>query len=97
MVHLDPFFFVHPYIPDWSDKNVRDKIERLPNKLKDLELTVSTGPVVDFRSTREIGKERAARSVPLIQPECISIRGVVQWDPEKMRKAPFIKLNQNTG
>ena len=83
-------------IQDSYDKNIRDKIQKLPNRLKDLGLTVSTGPVVDFRSTRDIGRKSDTEGVPLIQPECVSTRGLALWEPEKMRKAPFINLNQET-
>lgn len=83
-------------VQDSYDKNVREQIEKLPNRLKDVHLTVSTGPVVDFRSARDIDNKYTNENVPLIQPECISTRGVVLWEPAKMRKPPFIHLNQET-
>lgn len=83
-------------IKDSYEKSIKEKIERLPNRLKDLGLTVSTGPVVDFRSTRDLSSQQFTDSVPLIQPECISTRGRVNWEPSKMRKAPFIYVNGET-
>ena len=83
-------------IQDSYGKNVKERIEKLPNRLKDLGLTVSTGPVVDFRNQKYIGKAQSNDIAPLIQPECIRTSGQVQWEPSKMRKPPFIHINQNT-
>lgn len=50
---------------------VRDFIHALPCKLDDLGLTVSTGPVVDFRLKGSLADELSAGTVPLIYPHCV--------------------------
>lgn len=50
---------------------VRDFIHGLPSKLGDLGLTVSTGPVVDFRLKGSLADKLTEGSVPLIYPHCV--------------------------
>lgn len=50
---------------------VRGFIHGLPCKLGDLGLTVSTGPVVDFRLKGSLANELSEDSVPLIYPHCV--------------------------
>jgi adenine-specific DNA-methyltransferase len=55
---------------------VRDFIHGLPCKLDDLGLTVSTGPVVDFRLKGSLADELSGGNVPLIYPHCVKAGGV---------------------
>ena len=48
----------------------------LPCSLSDLEVTVSTGPVVDFRNSQWLRPECDDGDVPLLYPSAISPRGV---------------------
>jgi len=81
---------------DSNQEVIRRLIERLPCRLKDLGLKASTGPVVDFRSSDMIKRERSPTSVPLIQPECIGFSDYVRWEPDRMKKSPYIELSAET-
>ena len=83
-------------VQDQNEELIRKLIDGLPCKLKDLILRVSTGPVVDFRFSDKIHREKTTNSVPLIQPECIPFRGYVSWDPSIMKKPPFIEMSRDT-
>jgi adenine-specific DNA-methyltransferase len=62
--------------------------------LSDLELTVATGPVVDFRSREQISQEPRAGTVPLLYP--IHFNGKdVDW-PQRGKKANAIAYNSET-
>jgi adenine-specific DNA-methyltransferase len=50
---------------------VRDFIRGLPCRLVDLGLTISTGPVVDFRLKDSLADKLSEGSVPLIYPHCV--------------------------
>ena len=81
---------------DRNEKAIGRLIDGLPCKLKDLVLKASTGPVVDFRASDVIRREKTIRSVPLIQPECISSTGYVNWNPFIMKKSPYIEPSEET-
>ena len=83
-------------VQDHNEELIRKLIDGLPCKLKDLFLKASTGPVVDFRFSGKIHHGKATNSIPLIQPECISLSGYVVWDPSTMRKSPYIELSRDT-
>lgn len=83
-------------VKDYNEETIRKLVDGLPNKLKDLSLKASTGPVVDFRFSDRVSREKIANSVPLIQPECISFSGLVRWDPTSMKKSPYIELTEYT-
>ena len=52
---------------------VRGFIHGLPCKLGDLGLTVSTGPVVDFRLKGSLADSLSEGTVPLIYPHCVKV------------------------
>ena len=81
---------------DSNEDTIGKLIDNLPYKLKELGLKASTGPVVDFRSSIRIHREKLSNSVPLIQPECISLSGYVSWSPSTMKKAPYIEFKEDT-
>ena len=83
-------------VQDYNEDAIRKLIDGLPCKLKDLDLKVSTGPVVDFRASDVIHREKTANSVPLIQPECVSLTGYLNWNPSVMKKSPYITLSAIT-
>ena len=80
----DPDQFIH--IPtEHSDRHIADFFGRLPCRLPDLQLQVSTGKVVDFRARKYLHGQPSGDSVPLIYPTNLR-DGRVQW-PLPVRKA----------
>ncbi|MCB2305614.1 Eco57I restriction-modification methylase domain-containing protein [Clostridium estertheticum] len=62
-----------------EDKLVSNKIESLPCSLNDLNIQVSTGPVVDFRENKELlSKEVVKGSVPFLCSNHIK-EGMIKW------------------
>ena len=66
----------------------------LPARLETLGLTVSTGPVVDFRARNFLLDELNERSVPLLYPTHFSREGI-EW-PKPGRKPNAIKVAPET-
>ena len=60
-------------------------MHELPCSLFELEVTVSTGPVVDFRNSDWLRAECDDGDVPLLYPSAISARGV-SWPSSRGRK-----------
>jgi adenine-specific DNA-methyltransferase len=78
-----------------SDDNghaIARTIESLPCKLPELELTVSTGRVVDFRARRWIRMEPSPGTVPLIYPAHFA-EGTIRWPKSRIRKPNAIVCN----
>ena len=63
----DPHQFVHIPVSE-SDTHVAVQMAELPATLRDLNLQVSTGRVVDFRSREHLRQEPAGDTVPHIHP-----------------------------
>ena len=71
--------FVSPADPDRvihiateTDANdIRRFFDALPCKLTDLDIEVSTGPVVDFRLKASLADQLEAGGVPLVYPHCV--------------------------
>src|SRR3972149_5595254 len=85
----DPASFIH-LVTDRTEVPIRDQIASLPASLSDLDLSVSTGRVVDFRATDFLRQRTDKRTVPLIRP-CHFDNGVVQW-PAMRERNPSAKL-----
>ncbi|MDE0269427.1 MAG: Eco57I restriction-modification methylase domain-containing protein [Acidimicrobiaceae bacterium] len=71
-----------------------DQVAALPADLHSLGLSVSTGPVVDFRSRDFLGSARAAGTVPLIYPGNLK-KGSVEW-PLDIRKPQGFTVSPQT-
>ncbi len=56
-------------VPDELGYRVAERMELFSASLADLEITVSTGRVVDFRATSYLRHERESDAVPLIYPQ----------------------------
>lgn len=79
----DPDSFIH-LVGDDVQEQVATRMASLETRLGDLELTVSTGRVVDFRATQFIRQNPGPNTVPLIYPTHFD-RGFVRW-PKESRK-----------
>lgn len=68
----DPNQIIH--IATGSDAvDIRNFFETLPCCLSDLDIQVSTGPVVDFRLKEFLSDQIGSGSVPLIYPHCVKV------------------------
>lgn len=73
----DPHVFVR--IPsDERATRIAEQVAALPCALTDLDITVSTGRVVDFRARESLRHDPCEKSVPLIYPGHL-VSGRVQW------------------
>lgn len=90
----DPQAFFH-LVADDNGHAVAQAVESLPCTLPDLQLTVSTGRVVDFRAKQWLRLQPSATTVPLIYPAHFE-RGVVVWPKPRIRKHNAIVLDQDS-
>src|SRR5581483_622447 len=81
----DPEHFIH-IVPDEIGASIADRMRSLPFTLRDLDIEVSTGRVVDFRATYFLRENPSADTVPLIYPRNLE-NGFVQW-PKPGGKKP---------
>lgn len=81
----DPEYFIH-IVPDELGASVAEKIGRLYWTLKEHDVEVSTGRVVDFRATAFLRENPSADTVPLIYPRNFE-NGFIQW-PKPGGKKP---------
>ena len=89
----DPHRFINfPGRPDVM--RVAEQVTALPADLQSLGLTVSTGPVVDFRCRRFLTAPHVEGSVPLIYPANVKPAGV-EW-PLEIRKPQGITVAPQT-
>jgi len=70
-----------------------EQIAALPTDLKSLGLTVSTGPVIDFRCRNYLVAAQAEGSVPLIYPTNLK-QARVKWPVEARKPQGFLVLSQ---
>lgn len=81
----DPERFIH-LVTDLSGEQVAEQISRLAARLRDLDLCVSTGRVVDFRAQSFLRAMPETGCVPLIYPNHLR-HGTLQW-PQLQSKKP---------
>ncbi|WP_437974946.1 N-6 DNA methylase [Sorangium sp. So ce295] len=79
----DPELFVH-VVPDDAGERVAATFARMPSRLKDLNISVSTGKVVDFRAREFLRQEPDRSTGPLIYPTHFA-SGIVRW-PKRGKK-----------
>lgn len=90
----DPEQFIH--LPeDGAHDGARAALARLSASLSDLDLSVSTGRVVDFRARAFLRQEAGPGTVPLIYP-CHFNGGFVHWPKARSRKPNAIVRNEQT-
>ncbi len=90
----DPEQFIHLTTND-SQAHARLAIGQLAASLSELDLSVSTGRVVDFRAKEFLRYHPDQNSVPLVYP-CHFNGGFVHWPKEKSRKPNAIVCNNIT-
>lgn len=71
-------------ITDQNTERIIERVLSLPNTINDLNIEVSTGKVVDFRSIQFLRSEPTEKTVPLIYPHNFE-NGYVKW-PQKNKK-----------
>jgi adenine-specific DNA-methyltransferase len=85
----DPDFFLH-LVGDGIQERIATRMSGLEARLGDLDLTVSTGRVVEFRAVQFIRRDPGANTVPLIYPAHFD-RGFVRW-PKESRKPNAMEI-----
>lgn len=85
----DSDFFIH-LAGDQTQEQIANRMCHLDARLEDLNLTVSTGRVVDFRATQFIRQNPSANTVPLIYPTHFD-RGFLKW-PKESRKPNAMEI-----
>ncbi|MGD0793771.1 MAG: Eco57I restriction-modification methylase domain-containing protein [Terriglobales bacterium] len=89
----DPEKFIH--VPTSLGHNVIELSEGIRFSLRDIEIGVSTGPVVDFRLQEHIRQTPAKGTVPLLYPGHFSGQNT-QWPRDGIKRGNAIKLNADT-
>jgi adenine-specific DNA-methyltransferase len=85
----DPDSFIH-LVADEVQAQIAIRMCGLEKRLGDINLTVSTGRVVDFRATQFIRQTPGPSTVPLIYPTHFE-RGFVRW-PKDSRKPNAMEI-----
>ncbi|MCH7977815.1 MAG: Eco57I restriction-modification methylase domain-containing protein [Acidobacteria bacterium] len=88
--HSDPEYFIH-IVPDELGASIAEKMGRLYWTLKEHDLQVSTGRVVEFRATTLLREFPGADTVPLIYPRNLE-NGFVEWPKPGGKKAQAMAL-----
>ena len=89
----DPERFIH--VPTSPEKNAIELSEAIRYTLADLGITVSTGPIVDFRLKEYLRDMPGEGTVPLLYPVHFSHTGTT-WPIEGMKKPNAIECNAHT-
>ncbi len=89
----DPERFIH--VPTSPAQSAIERSPAIRSTLSDLGISVSTGPVVDFRLREHLRDMPGARTVPLLYPSHFSVIGTT-WPIEGMKKPNAIERNGTT-
>lgn len=90
----DPESFLHLAVTD-AALEYADQMHGLPCRLSELDIKVSTGPVVDFRVRDHLRETSTRGTVPLIYPQHLR-RGHVVWPQVGGRKPNALARNATT-
>lgn len=90
----DPEVFIRLPLDRLGDQ-AGARMHRFTSSLDDLGLSVSTGPVVDFRVRAALHKESVPGTVPLIYPAHFS-GGRIAWPKDSTRKHNAVEATQAT-
>lgn len=74
---------------------IADSLNIFKDKINDLDINISTGPIVDFRLSSYIKTFKSAQTVPLIYPYHFK-EGFISWPQENNKKNDAIEVNTNT-
>lgn len=89
----DPERFIH--VPTSPENNYIELSPHVNSSLASLGLSVSTGPVVDFRLKAHLQQEPDKGTVPLLYPGHFMGQSV-QWPKADFKKSNAIRLNDDT-
>ncbi len=89
----DPERFIH--VPISLGHDAIELSEGIRFSLREIEIGVSTGPVVDFRLQEHIRRTPGKGTVPLLYPGHFSGQNA-QWPKDDMKRGNAIKLNADT-
>ena len=89
----DPDRFIH--IPTSLKKTALERSDAIRCTLAELDIQVSTGPVVDFRLNAHLRNMPGEGTVPLLYPGHLSSAGAT-WPIEGMKKPNAIERNADT-
>jgi adenine-specific DNA-methyltransferase len=89
----DPEQFIH--VPTSLERGIIEQSPGIRFSLDEIDLAVSTGPVVDFRLQEHIEQTPTKETVPLLYPGHF-IKQDTQWPKEGMKRGNAIKLNADT-
>lgn len=90
----DPNLFIHIPVTE-ADAALIRRMKTLNHSLDSLGISVSTGPVVEFRHDQYIHRQPNERTVPLIYPAHFE-NGFVRWPKPNGRKRNAIDNNDQT-
>ncbi|EAQ1886544.1 Eco57I restriction-modification methylase domain-containing protein, partial [Salmonella enterica] len=92
----NPEKFIHIITNDFQAK-IAHKISQMPCSLEDLNLEISTGRVVDFRTRENLTNinESLELTTPLIYPHNF-VDNVICWPIPHNKKSNALKVNQDT-
>lgn len=81
--------------PNDEEKEICEKMRKLPCALKDLKIEVSTGAIVDFRVEKNLLSKRVKKnSVPMIFSEHLS-NGFINWPIKNAKKFNYIVVDKS--
>lgn len=83
------------YIPIGEMNNYYKNFSKVICKLEDLDIQVSTGPVVSFRNKEKLFHKYEEGSLPLIYPGNIK-DGIVIWGEDVLKKPAYFKSDLKT-
>jgi adenine-specific DNA-methyltransferase len=89
----DPEQFIH--IPTSLNTNSVNLCPKICTSLSDLNINVSTGPVVDFRVKKHLRKMPEINTVPLLYPAHFNSNGT-EWPKPDIKKPNAIHRNHET-
>ena len=89
----DPERVIH--VPTSTDINFIDGSSSILNTLDDIDINVSTGPVVDFRVREHLRSMPEQGCVPLLYP-CHFVAQSIEWPKVNSKKPNAIEVNEET-
>jgi len=92
---LDPESFIR-VVSDEIESQILEKMGLLRNTLNDIGVEVSTGRVVDFRSSDFLRYNPEQFAAPLIHPANLNGGGFVRWPLDRLKKPAYIRVEDET-